>query len=94
MATIYKKAFTQAVLCQIDVVFFFSISTLLQTTLYQQQYITNKAIFDDLSPRFENTRSHNLKDFLQKTVEPYCIAGKFDGELNLVVWRSGLKPPN
>ena len=24
----------------------------------------------------------------------YCIARKFDGELNLVVWWSGLKPPN
>ena len=24
----------------------------------------------------------------------YCIAGKFGGDLNLAVWRSGLKPPN
>ena len=25
---------------------------------------------------------------------PYRIAGKFGGDLNLAVWRSGLKPPN
>ena len=28
------------------------------------------------------------------TDDMYCIAEKFDGELNLMVWRSGLKLPN
>ena len=28
------------------------------------------------------------------SAESYCIAGKFGGNLNLAVWRLGLKPPN
>ena len=31
---------------------------------------------------------------LDKVYNYYCIAGKFDGQLNLAVWWLGLKPPN
>ena len=50
-----------------------------------QVHIQGKSDVEDLPLPHTHTHMHT---------SIYHIAGKFDGELNLAVWRSGLKPPN